>query len=167
MCQNSPKHAANRNDSLDNIFDFHPSNFQCNDLPPAQPKGSLSTRIPHSRERRERERAKGEGSSFCSKSGFIKCAPSGISAYKFRCCEGFRHRRPRSGATSNSTVTTLSFRVAVDDPRRFARSRTVGAHFGLTPRRHQSGTPIDYEGGWPARTNDGRRLPAMQETLIL
>jgi transposase len=34
----------------------------------------------------------------------------------------------------------------VDDPRRFARSRTVGAHFGLTPRRHQSGTSIDYEG---------------------
>ncbi|WP_368860671.1 transposase [Bradyrhizobium sp. Arg816] len=31
-------------------------------------------------------------------------------------------------------------------PLRFARSRTVGAHFGLTPRRHQSGTSIDYEG---------------------
>ena len=28
----------------------------------------------------------------------------------------------------------------------FTRSRTVGAHFGLTPRRHQSGTSIDYEG---------------------
>jgi transposase len=36
--------------------------------------------------------------------------------------------------------------MGVDDPRRFARSRTVGAHFGLTPRRHQSGTSIDYEG---------------------
>jgi transposase len=41
-------------------------------------------------------------------------------------------------------VAALSF--GVDDPRRFARSRTVGAHFGLTPRRHQSGTSIDYEG---------------------
>jgi len=29
---------------------------------------------------------------------------------------------------------------------RFTRSRTVGAHFGLTPRRHQSSTSIDFEG---------------------
>ncbi|MEH2516342.1 transposase [Bradyrhizobium sp. AZCC 1610] len=43
-------------------------------------------------------------------------------------------------------VAALSFKVGLDDPRRFARSRTVGAHFGLTPRRHQSGTSIDYEG---------------------
>jgi transposase len=43
-------------------------------------------------------------------------------------------------------VAALSFKVGVDDPRRFARSRTVGAHFGLTPRRHQSGTSIDHEG---------------------
>ncbi|HLZ06620.1 MAG TPA: transposase [Bradyrhizobium sp.] len=39
----------------------------------------------------------------------------------------------------------MPFKVDVDDPRRFARSRTVGAHFGLTPRRHQSGTSINYE----------------------
>jgi transposase len=45
-----------------------------------------------------------------------------------------------------SPAAALSFKVGVDAPRRFARSRTVGAHFGLTPRRHQSGTSIDYEG---------------------
>lgn len=33
----------------------------------------------------------------------------------------------------------LTFRAAVDNPSRFARSRTVAAHFGLTPRRYQSG----------------------------
>ncbi len=43
-------------------------------------------------------------------------------------------------------VAALSFKVGVDDPHRFARSRTVGAHFGLTPKRHQSGTSIDFEG---------------------
>jgi transposase len=43
-------------------------------------------------------------------------------------------------------VAALSFKVGVDDPRRVTRSRTVGAHFGLTPRRHQSGTSIDSEG---------------------
>jgi transposase len=36
-------------------------------------------------------------------------------------------------------ITAMTFKAAVDDPRRFRRSRTVGAHFGLTPRRHQSG----------------------------
>lgn len=36
-------------------------------------------------------------------------------------------------------VAALTFRAAVDDPSRFARSRTVAAHFGLTPRRYQSG----------------------------
>ncbi|MFQ5626063.1 MAG: IS110 family transposase [Methyloligellaceae bacterium] len=36
-------------------------------------------------------------------------------------------------------ITALTFRAAVDDPRRFRRSKTVAAHFGLTPRRYQSG----------------------------
>ncbi|MCC8969800.1 transposase [Bradyrhizobium brasilense] len=42
-------------------------------------------------------------------------------------------------------VATLSFNVGFDGSRRFARSRTVGAHFGLAPRPHQSGTSIDHE----------------------
>lgn len=37
------------------------------------------------------------------------------------------------------TITALSFKAGVDDPSRFKRSRTVAAHFGLTPRRFQSG----------------------------
>jgi transposase len=36
-------------------------------------------------------------------------------------------------------IAALSFKSAVDDPTRFKRSRTVGAYFGLTPRRYQSG----------------------------
>ena len=36
-------------------------------------------------------------------------------------------------------VTALTVCSAVDDPVRFSRSRAVGAHFGLTPRRYQSG----------------------------
>ena len=36
-------------------------------------------------------------------------------------------------------ITALTFKAAVDDPGRFKRSRTVAAHFGLTPRRFQSG----------------------------
>jgi transposase len=36
-------------------------------------------------------------------------------------------------------LTALAFKAAVDDPARFRSSRTVGAYFGLTPRRRQSG----------------------------
>ncbi len=36
-------------------------------------------------------------------------------------------------------VVALTFCSAIDDPLRFNRSRAVGAHFGLTPRRYQSG----------------------------
>ena len=36
-------------------------------------------------------------------------------------------------------ITALAFRATVDDPTRFAKSRAVGAHLGLTPARHQSG----------------------------
>ena len=42
-------------------------------------------------------------------------------------------------------ITALAFRTGVDDPHRFKRSRTVAAHFGITPRRFQSGE-VDYSG---------------------
>ena len=43
------------------------------------------------------------------------------------------------GVPGVGEITALSFRAAVDDPARFRSSRTVGAHFGLTPRPFQSG----------------------------
>jgi transposase len=36
-------------------------------------------------------------------------------------------------------IVALTFASAIDDPARFRSSRMVGAHFGLTPRKHQSG----------------------------
>ena len=44
-------------------------------------------------------------------------------------------------------VTALSVKTAIDDPHRFGRSRNVGAHFGLTSRRWQSGTAVDTQLG--------------------
>lgn len=41
--------------------------------------------------------------------------------------------------------TSAAFAAAVDDARRFKRSRTAGAYFGLVPRRHQSGE-LDWTG---------------------
>jgi transposase len=42
-------------------------------------------------------------------------------------------------------ITALTYKAGVDDPYRFKHSRTVAAHFGLTPRRFQSGE-IDIDG---------------------
>jgi transposase len=42
-------------------------------------------------------------------------------------------------------INALAFCAAIDDPSRFRRSRSVGAYFGLTPRRHASGE-VDWTG---------------------
>src|SRR5256714_12965790 len=54
-------------------------------------------------------------------------------------------------------LTALAFTAAVDDPKRFRRSRDIGAYLGLVPRRHQSGE-IDYIGSI-SKCGD-RRAPA-------
>lgn len=43
-------------------------------------------------------------------------------------------------------LVAVTFKTAVDDPARFAGSKAVGAHFGLTPKRYQSGE-TDVTGG--------------------
>lgn len=43
-------------------------------------------------------------------------------------------------------MTALAFVAAIDDPARFAKSSSVGAYLGLTPRRRQSG-----EADWSGR----------------
>ena len=42
-------------------------------------------------------------------------------------------------------LTAVSFMTTIEDPRRFRRSRDVGAYLGLTPRRYQSGE-VDING---------------------
>ena len=43
------------------------------------------------------------------------------------------------------TIVALTYAAAIDDPARFTSSKTVGAYFGLTPTRYQSGE-TDYTG---------------------
>jgi transposase len=59
------------------------------------------------------------------------------------------------------SVTALTFATAIDDPTRFARSRDVGPHLGLTPRKYASGE-IDRNG---AISKSGDRLA--REALFL
>ena len=60
-------------------------------------------------------------------------------AHQDRVCQGLM------SAPGVGFITALTFKAGIDDPTRFKRSRTVGAHFGLTPRRFQSGE-IDNPG---------------------
>lgn len=59
-------------------------------------------------------------------------------------------------------VTAVTFKAAIDDPRRFAKSKTVGAHFCLTPKRLQSGTSVDVD-GHISRRGDGEVRTALYE----
>jgi transposase len=58
-------------------------------------------------------------------------------------------------------LVAITFTTAVDDPRRFTRSRAVGAHFGLTPKRYQSGE-TDVTGGI-SRVGDPQVRTALYE----
>lgn len=53
--------------------------------------------------------------------------------------EKYEHAQHLQQIDGVGPVTSLSFVLAVEDPARFADPRDVGAYFGLTPRRDQSG----------------------------
>ena len=61
----------------------------------------------------------------------------------------------------SGALVAITFTSAIDDPARFRRSRAVGAHFGLTPKRYQSGE-TDVVGGI-TRIGDGMVRSALYE----
>jgi transposase len=85
----------------------------------------------------------------------ITAALLSVRAVLLREFEGFEKRvrdLARSHAKARLLMTTpsvgpivaLTYASAVDDPRRFRSSKAAGAHFGLTPKKYQSGeTDID------------------------
>jgi transposase len=50
-----------------------------------------------------------------------------------------RRVRRLMSAPGVGAIVALTFVAAVDDPARFRSSKAVGAHFGLTPKKYQSG----------------------------
>jgi transposase len=58
-------------------------------------------------------------------------------------------------------IVALTYASAIDDPGRFKSSKQVGAHFGLTPKRHQSGE-TDYTGRI-SKIGDGSVRTALYE----
>ena len=53
-------------------------------------------------------------------------------------------------------ITALAYKAEIDQPQRFARSRDVGVHMGLTPKRYASGE-IDRSGRISKCGNDAVR----------
>ena len=58
-------------------------------------------------------------------------------------------------------IVALTYASAIDDPGRFASSKRVGAHFGLTPKKYQSGE-TDYTGRI-SKIGDGSVRTALYE----
>ena len=63
------------------------------------------------------------------------------------------------------TLSVLAYVSAVEDPERFRRSRSVGAHLGLTPRQYQSGE-VDRSGRI-SRCGDGLTRTLLYEAAVV
>ena len=68
--------------------------------------------------------------------------------------------------TGVGPLVALTYAAGVDDPARFSDSRTVGAHFGLTPRRFQSGG-TDWSRGISRAGDAGVRRALYQAANVL
>jgi transposase len=69
--------------------------------------------------------------------------------------------RRLTSAPGVGALVAVTYRSAVDDPSRFGKSRTVGAYFGLTPKKYQSGE-TDIDGGI-SRVGDAMARTALFE----
>jgi len=63
-------------------------------------------------------------------------------------------------------IVALTFAAAIDDPGRFKSSKQVGAHFGLTPRKYQSGE-TDYTGRISKIGDSGVRTALFESAHII
>jgi transposase len=62
-------------------------------------------------------------------------------------------------------VSVLSYVSMVEDPTRFARLRSVGAHMGLTPKQYQSGDTD--RSGRISKCGDGLARTLMYEAAVV
>jgi transposase len=63
-------------------------------------------------------------------------------------------------------VTALSYKAEIDDPSRFDKSRDIGVHLGLTPRRYASGE-IDRTGGISKCGNRALRSLLFEAAVVM
>lgn len=63
-------------------------------------------------------------------------------------------------------ITALAYKAEVDDPSRFRKSRNVGVHVGLTPRKYASGE-TDRSGGISKCGNDALRSLLFEASVTM
>jgi transposase len=63
-------------------------------------------------------------------------------------------------------IVGLTFASAIDDPARFKSSKQVGAHFGMTPKKYQSGE-TDYTGRISKNGDKGVRTALFEAAHII
>src|SRR3954471_23513584 len=86
-------------------------------------------------------------------------AACGAEAGRIRCCSA-RDATCEGGVIRNDVVA-ITYKSAMDDPNRLAKSKAAGALFGLTPKKYQSGEK-DVSGGI-TRTGDEMVRTALYE----
>jgi len=64
------------------------------------------------------------------------------------------------------TMVSLTFASAIDDPGRFKSSKQVGAHFGMTPKKYQSGE-TDYTGRISKNGDKGVRTALFEAAHVI
>jgi transposase len=78
-------------------------------------------------------------STFWNWTGVSNAPPAKMRCMRMMTVPPLAHASMCCRAVGVGPIASLTFKAAVDDPTRFKRSHTAGAHFGLTPRRYQSG----------------------------
>lgn len=63
-------------------------------------------------------------------------------------------------------IVALTVSAAIDDPARFRSSKAAGAHFGLTPRKYQSGETDVTAGMRKAKVALARRLAVVLHRML-
>jgi transposase len=70
---------------------------------------------------------------------------NGLERRVRQCARGHRQARLLMTTPAVGPIVALTYACAIDDPARFKSSKQTGAHFGLTPKKYQSGQ-TDYTG---------------------
>lgn len=64
---------------------------------------------------------------------------NGLERRVRQCARGHRQARLLMTTPAVGPIVALTYACAIDDPARFKSSKQTGAHFGLTPKKYQSG----------------------------
>lgn len=70
---------------------------------------------------------------------------NGFERWVRRCGRSHIHAKLLMTTPAVGPIVALTYACAIDDPARFGSSKQTGAHFGLTPKKYQSGQ-TDYTG---------------------